>query len=812
MKMLMMVLALMAPLTAAAAADLPRIGEYTEGFERQDGLVPFYWDASGGRLLLEVGVPGEQLLYFNSIASGLGDNQVIGLDKGSPRDEGIIRFERVGPRVHLILENPRFRATEGSEALTRSVADSFPESTLASLDVVAEETGHALVDATPFFLSDVAGVTADLARSEQGSYRLDVARSRIYLPRTRAFPENTEVEVALTFASDEPEGRMRRHAPDPRSVTMRQHHSFVKLPDPGYRPRLFDPRIGVFPVVFYDFSRRFDEGYVVRFAVRHRLVKKDPGAALSKPVKPIVYYLDPAVPEPYRTAFKIGGEWWNRMFREAGFENAFRVEDMPVDMDPLDARYHVIQWLHRTEAGSSVGPSFVDPRTGEIIKAAVRMDSHRSLANYDLYAAMLPALLDGGARPAGEAEEFAMARRRQHSAHEIGHTLGLAHNFAAAFDDRASVMAYPAPLVRLVDGRVDITRAYAPGPGAYDAMVIRWAYSELSRNEEAAGLEGIVAQTRRQGLRFVTNPDERGASSHPEGTTWVNGSDPVDELPRIMELRRVLIDRFDQRAIREGQPMSLLWRRLTSVYLYHLTTLQAAIKAVGGMEFDYAVRGDPLPPTRLVAVARERRALEAVLDTLEPEALEIPDSTLELLAPAAFGHGRDEFALGSPAAPAFDQLAAARVAATQAVSGLLAPERTARVAAFKQRDPARLGLVELVERIIERTGAPATGTRAALRRVAQRAVIDGLIDLAAHAAATTESRAAAQWGLRRLSEQLEGGADAGVEAEAHADLARRDIARFLENGETPPRPAESGMPRRISLGDVPYCSIGALER
>jgi hypothetical protein len=795
--------ALMAACTAVvlvgtAALAQPSISKYTKGLEKQDGYFPLYWDAEAGRILLEIPQTDVDFLYLTSLATGLGVNG-LGLDRGMIGDEAIARFERVGPRVLLVLQNPRFRATgTDNEALVRSVEESFPISTVAAFEVVAQEGGRLLVDATSYFLSDVMDVIGRLRRGGEGDFKLDRERSTIYLSRTKAFPINTEVEAALTFVSDKPGSRVRSHSPDGRAITLRQHHSFVKLPDDGYRPRRFDPRIGVFPLAFYDYSKSFDQDYVTRYVRRHRLVKKDPAAALSEPVEPIVYYMDRGIPEPYRSAFKQGAMWYNKVFEAAGFKNAFRIEDMPPDMDPLDARYNVIQWIHRTEAGSSIGPSFFDPRTGEIIKAAVRMDSHRSLVDYDVYAGARPAVTDqdwgdpflvdpglgewvAALDPEVSAEEFVMARRRQHAAHEVGHTLGLAHNFVAASYGRASVMDYPAPLIRLVDGRLDLSDAYRPGPGAYDSLVIRYAYTEFPEAQEEEGLAAIVAEAEARGIKFITNPDERSASSYPEATTWVNGSDMVEELARVMAVRRFLIDRFDDSAIREGEPMALLVKRFTPVYLHHRFTLAAAVKAIGGMEFRYAVRGDRTPPTRIIEPERQRRALELLLDALQPQELAVPERVLQLMAPRPFGYGEDSRSFQSKAAPAFDQVGIARTLATQVVRGILAPERAARLVAFSDRDPQAPTLEEVIGRLVDRTWKGRRPEEHAVqKRVAERVVLDELIRLASDADATVEARAGAEWGLRRIARIVDEREPRTAAEEAHDALAAADILRFLQ--------------------------------
>jgi len=780
-------------LAAPAAAQVPAITAYTAGMEREDGFFPLHRDAATGRLLMEVR-PDVEFLYLTSLTTGLGAGD-LGLDRGMIGGEYLARFARVGARVRLVLANPQFRARSDNAALVRSVTESFPTSTVAAFDILAESDGRLLVDLTPLALSDVMDVVGSLRLADQGTFRVDRDRSAIGMAGSKAFPRNTEIDAALTFTSDNPGRLVRQHAPDGRALTLREHLSFVQLPDPGYRPRAFHPQAGYFPMTFWDFAKAFDDDYPTRYLTRHRLVKRDPGAARSDPVTPIVYYLDPGIPEPYRTAFRDGAGWWARVFEAAGFTNAFRVEDMPPGMDPLDARYHVIQWVHRTDPGYSIGPSFVDPRTGEIIKAAVRMDSYRSQMDYDIYAGTIPVragLDDGDAAwlaslaQGSDAEAFAMARRRQHAAHEVGHTLGLAHNFVTQSYGRASVMDYPAPLIRLADGRLDLRDAYRSGPGAWDTLAIRYGYTEFPADREAAELERLLAEARQRGLLFITNPDEAEAGSYPAATTWVNGADMTAELQRVMAVRRLMLDRFDETAIKPGEPMYLLGTRLARAYLHHHFTLGAAVKTVGGMEFRYAVRGDGLAPTAVIPGDRQRAALAAVLDALEPEALAVPERVLRLIPPRPFGFGTDARQFRSAAAPAFDQLAMARSLAGDIVGRLLHPQRLGRVAAFAARDPSLPTLGEVMGTLLERTwGVEPGGDGAVLRRVAQRAVVDGLIDLAADSTAAVEPRAAAEWSLARIEEIAEQQNPLSGDDAAHLALVLSDVARFLDRTDGP---------------------------
>lgn len=766
----------------------------------QSSLLPFTYEEKSGKLFFQVPQLDHDFLYLTSLASGLGSN-ALGLDRGTTGDAAVVRFQRAGNKLLLIRRNLGFRATRGDAALQHSVEESFATSVLAAFPIQSETAGVFTIDATDFLLQDVVNVRGTIQGAQQGSYRLDRNRSAIYLPRTKSFPKNTEVEVLLTFESDNPGREVDRHTPDGRSLTLREHHSFVELPDSGYVPREFDPRIGVFATSFFDFSRPLRLDPQVRWINRWRLQKKDPNAAISDPVKPIVYYLDRGVPEPYRTAFKQGAAWWAKAFEAAGFSNAFRVDDLPPDVDPLDARYSIIQWVHRSDPGFSVGQEFEDPWTGEIIKAALKMDTYRSMTDFNIFAGMVPAISEqnedwiASLDPNVNGTEFAMARRRQHIAHEIGHTLGLAHNYISHAYGRASVMDYPGPLVTLrKDGTVDVSSAYRPGIGSYDSLAIRWAYAEYrSPAEEKAGLAAIVREAIDKGIRFLSDTDaEIGLT--PEVTRWLNGSDAIAELERQTAVRAVLMSKFDERVIAMGDPMWNLNRRFVPVYLHHRYAIEAAVKAIGGVDYSFALRGDRQTPATVISPGRQRAALRALTNVLQPGHLAIPERIVALIPPAPYGYRRDAWSFDSPAGAVFDPIGIARALADYVVAGVLQPQRLERVNAFYARNPQEPSVTEITDGLADAVfanGVARNANERALLRASRRAVVDGLIDLAANPRATADVKAAAEFTLGRLAARLSqplAAAGAPDSSERAANTATvRDIRNWLDKRIAPAR-------------------------
>ncbi len=784
----------------------------TAGLQKIDGYMPLYWDAASGKLWLEVARFNQEMLYQVSLPAGVGSNP-IGLDRGQLGQERIVYFERIGPKVLMTQPNYRYRALTDNAAERQAVADSFARSVLWGFKVEAEEGGKVLVDATNFFLRDAHGVADRLRQAQQGNYRVDDSRSAFYLARTKGFPLNTEIEVTLTFANDGQAGQLVSSvAPSANAVTVRQHHSFIELPDNNYKPRKFDPRVSAMDFEFYDYASPFNEPIEKHWIVRHRLQKKDSNAAVSEAVKPIVYYVDNGAPPIIREALIEGASWWNQAYEAAGFKNAFQVKVLPADADPMDVRYNVINWVHRSTRGWSYGASVVDPRTGEIIKGHVTLGSLRIRQDFMLGTGMIPKYASIGMTDecemaqmpdleyladTSDIEAMSLARIRQLSAHEVGHTIGFAHNFAASTYSRASVMDYPAPQADLKNGKIDLSNAYATGIGEFDKFSVNFAYREFAASaDEAAELEKIIQAGLAKGMLFISDADARPAgAAHPLASLWDNGNDPIKTLNHEMEVRRIGLADFSLANVPTGTPLSQVEAKFLPLYLHHRYQLQAAVKSLGGVYYTYAIKAasgvSPAKAREIVPAARQREALQAVLATIKPEALAIPEKLLALMPPRAFGYerGTGEY-FARRTGLTFDPLAAAANAADAAISGLLNPQRAARCIEFHAYDKANPDFSEVVNALVAQTWQgprPANAAHAVVAETIQSRVVHHLMELAANADASSQVRATASQGLRDLSAWLSVSLRASNAAHRNATLD--DIKRFLNRPDATFKPA-----------------------
>jgi uncharacterized protein DUF4953/uncharacterized protein DUF5117 len=781
------------PPKPAPVVEKTAIEAKTSKFQKLDGYIPLYWDAENGKLLMQISRFGEELLYQSSLPAGVGSNP-IGLDRGLLGQTQIVTFDRVGPKVLMTASNYRFRAISDDAAERRAVADSFARSVMWSFKVEASDAASVLVDATDFFLSDQQGITRTLRQTQQGSYALDRNRSAIYLPRTKAFPRNTEIEAVLTFqTSDRPGPFVSGVTPIADSITVRAHHSFVQLPPPGYTPRRADPRVGVFSVDFFDYASPFTGPIQKQWIARHRLIKKDPSAAISEPVEPIVYYVDAGAPEPIRSALIEGVSWWSQAFEAAGFRNAFQVKVLPPDADPMDLRYNMINWVHRAQRGWSYGAAVIDPRTGEIIKGNVTLGSLRIRQDVMIAEGLIPQFDElhdqalSALDPTTSPSMMALARIRQLAAHETGHTLGLDHNMAASSYGRASVMDYPSPYVKITNGKLDLSDAYATGIGSYDKWVIRYAYAQFPAAKEEQELDRIV----REAPLFITDPESRPVSAaHPSASVWDSSGNNVDMLRHEIEVRRIALSQFGLRNIPMSTPLAQLEEMLVPLYLHHRYQLEAAAKSIGGLDYTYSVKEEgglvPTPTRRIVAAAAQRDALNAVLSTLDPAFLEIPPRIVALIPPRGNVDVTSNTELFEHrTTPVFDPVSAAMASADITLAALFDARRAARLVQFHAEDAANPSFNEVVNDVLDVVTKRESGYRGAITRGSARVAATRLMDLAANRDADPQVRAEASEGLRRLIVRLN---DAGIRDDAeiaHRHALRDDITRFLERPDQP---------------------------
>jgi hypothetical protein len=807
----------------------PPIAERTKNMKKIDGFYPLYWDENAGKLFVEVPKLDTEVLYSTGMATGLGSND-IGIDRGQTTGSRIVKFERAGPRLLMVQPNYQFRALTQNQAEAKTVRDAFARSVLWSFPIAAASDGRYLVDYTEFLVRDWTEIAGRLS---PGTYRFEASRSSIYAPGLAAFPKNTEMEAELTFIRT-PGGAgggrggggggrffegVGSAAATSEAASMRVHHSIVELPGPGYEPRVYDPRAGFFGLSYENYAALPGQPMTLRFANRHRLQKKDPSAAVSDPVEPIIYYLDPGTPEPIRSALLDGARWWNQAFEAAGYRNAFRVELLPEGASSLDVRYNVINWVHRSTRGWSYGASVTDPRTGEIIKGNVTLGSLRIRQDYMIAEGLLSPYKAGTETPP-ELLEWALARIRQLSAHEVGHTLGIGHNY---YDSKAgfiSVLDYPHPLVTLkADGTFDYSQVYGKGIGEWDKIAIRWGYQDFPEGtDEKAALDAIIEEGHKRDLFYMTNQD---LGAHANVNQWSNGTKAADELDRMMKVRAAAMSRFGEQAIKKGEPLATIEEVLVPLYMHHRYQVEAASAVVGGLYYTYALRGGNTTPVRFVPAVEQLNALDSVLATIKPSALALPKSLLKVIPPRPSGFGQSRELFPRYTGQMFDAITPAVTAADLTIGLLLNEARAARLVEQHALDSTMPGLHGVIDKVIGAAfaAAPADPYEAEIQRAVQRVVVDHLMRLGS-GADMSQVRAIVSAKLRARAAVLP--SNGTTPAAAHGSLLAADIKRFLERPAPPatatplpsaPPGAPIGEPAMEWLRRLePMCSMGEFDR
>ena len=642
------------------------------------GFMDFSYNDDSGKIFLEIDNLDNEFLYINSLSRGVGNND-LGLDRGQLGNSRIVYFTKRGNKILLIQPNLRYISNSSNELENKAVEEAFARSVLFGFDIVEKSTDSYKIDLTPFLLNDAHGVSQRLRFSNSGSYSLNKSMSAVDLERTKAFPDNIEFDVLLTFTGNPSGSLVRSVTPTASNLTVNQHHSFVKLPDDNYNKRKFDPRSGSNPFIVYDYSTPIDEKLEQRFIVRHRLSKKNPNDEMSEPVEPIIYYIDNGTPEPVKTALIEGGNWWNQAFESAGYKNAFRIEVLPEDADPMDVRYNLIQWIHRSTRGWSYGASIVDPRTGEIIKGQVSLGSLRVRQDYMI----LSGLVDNPNDIQNKSliKKTSLDRIRQLSAHEIGHTLGFAHNYISSANNRSSVMDYPHPKIDLVDGKISIADAYSENIGDWDKVSVEYAYRDFPNTKnENNELDKIINEAQKNSLYFLSDSDSRPVgSANPFSHLWDNGELPYKELNKLLKVRDLALKNIDLDNLVDGEPYDRIEDILVPIYMLHRYQIEAAAKAIGGVDYLYFVKNNNNDKVKFVDSKLQRKSLESLLSVLKPKNLVLPNNLIDILSPRSFRNPRTRENFVSNTGVTFDYINTSSSLINHTLTFLLNPERINRI-------------------------------------------------------------------------------------------------------------------------------------
>ncbi len=747
---------LVAACTTTKSSITPKVDPFTKatsGAIAKEGFIKTYWNDDKGRLMLSVEDLNQEFLYINYLAHGLGSND-IGLDRGQIGDSRIVKFVKAGNKLLLMQPNMKFRGSSPNQEEIASIEQAFASSVLAGFPILGKKGSGILIDITDFITRDAHGVTSRLKSDNQGSFKLDKTRSAILPEDILNFPKNTELEAIVTFTGEAKGAYLKSVVASEKEFSLKMHHSFVELPDDDYQPRKFDPRSGFFEMSYFDYSSPIGSPIAQKFTPRHRLKKLNAGATKSKAVEPIVYYLDRGTPEPVKTALLEGAAWWNQAFEAAGYIDAFQIKMLPPDAHMLDCRYNTIQWVHRSTRGWSYGSTIQDPRTGEIIKGHVSLGSLRVRQDFLIAQGLVNAYQEG--KDVDERLlEMSLMRLRQLSAHEVGHTLGLAHNFAASSDGRTSVMDYPYPFLQLNDnGQLDISEAYNDGViGVWDKRSIMYGYSEFENESE--GLKKILEENRAMGLQFISDRDARPFSgAHPSAHLWDNGKNVITELNRILSVRAKSLENFGLENLAPGLPLASLEEVLVPVYYAHRFQIEAVAKLIGGVNYEYSINDQSYDNPSPVESSIQENALNSLVKTLESESLSIPQRVLDMIPPKPLGYSRSRESFPSKTGPVLDPLAAAQGLVDQTFALVLNSERLNRIYLQHANGSSTLTIGKLINAFWQQSSS---GRSNPMNQLVRQRLVDHLL-LAIkndnlHSSSKAECMAAAQQILNALNKE-----------------------------------------------------------
>ncbi len=750
------------------------------------GFFDFTYHENTDQIILEVDKLDVEFLYVNYLSAGMGSND-IGLDRGQVGNTRLVKFIKRGNKLLLLQPNYDYRAKSSNPYEIQTVEDAFAKSVIWGFEIKEKKNGHYFIDVTDFMIRDAHKISWRLNKQKQGNYKLDKTRSAFYMEQCKNFPQNSEFEVLTTYTGIPLKRDIGQVTPSPSNITVRQHYSFVQLPDDNFEMREFHSRSAYFSLNYKDYSSPLHEDIDKKFIYRHRLKKKNPDAVMSEAVEPIIYYVDRGAPEPIRTALLEGASWWNQAFEAIGYKDAFQVKLLPKGADPLDIRYNVIQWVHRSSRGWSYGGSISDPRTGEIIKGKVTLGSLRVRQDYLIAEGLLSPYKNGDEIPK-EVEEMALARIRQLSAHEVGHTLGLAHNYIASTEGRTSVMDYPHPLVEIIDGKISLDNAYTQEIGAWDIVSVNYGYQDFAKgiNTQEA-LNNIVQKSIADGFSFLSDQDAQLGGAHPYTHQWDNGLKAYEELDRVMEIRALALKNLGKNSIKTGEPFASIEGILVPIYFFHRYQINATAKTIGGLNYTYAMRGDGQMITEFILAEEQMKALDALMNTLKPEVLKLPETLLQIIPPPPMGTQRSKEFVKTRTAPTFDALAAAEAAAGLTFKSILHPARAGRLVEYHARNTNQPSLESVIDRLINETWeiAHLKGYEAAIQKTVDQVLLQELMQLAANKKASALVKSIVSYKIEELHNWLEQQLKMNIDTElkAHYNYALQQIHIFEKNPE-----------------------------